>query len=79
MSGAFASDNIKEPLLRHHHLHTIVLAVLNSAWWVDGRILVDGSVGYASHLREREDNIAILATAIRHLYRIATTIHTQYL
>ncbi|MBR3912558.1 MAG: hypothetical protein IKJ48_07850 [Alistipes sp.] len=53
--------------------------MLNSAWWVDGRILVDGSVGYASHLREREDNIAILATAIRHLYRIATTIHTQYL
>ena len=76
---AFASDNIKEPLVWHRHLHAIILAMLHSAWWVDGRVLVDGSVRYASHLREREDNVAILATAITHLYRVITTIHTQYL
>lgn len=56
--------------LAPHDLHAVLHAVLDGAWRVDGRILVDGSVLDARHSCKFQYHVRILAAAVRHLNRL---------
>lgn len=61
-------DKLKEILFRFDNFHTHLLHVGDSAWWVDGRVLVYRSKSDASFFCKLQDHVAILTARISQFY-----------
>ena len=56
--------------LRCHDFHPILLCVFDCPWWVNGGVLVDGSVIHTCHPCKFKDAVAGLAARIGYLNRL---------
>lgn len=68
---AHLGHEVEKLALGSDHFRTAILGVLNRAWRVDGRVAVDGAVRHASHPRQFEAHVRILAARIGHFDRRA--------
>lgn len=64
----FACEEVEESDLRLKDFYAVAAAVGEGAWRVDGGVLVDGAVVDAGFFGELEDDVGVLAAAVRDFY-----------